>query len=87
MPSHYHGASIYDPGHTHGGTFADGGSLVGTPGGSFNVISTHYSGVANAFTGVRVNSSNGLDTTASTGGGNPFSIVDPMLLATVYLKL
>lgn len=72
--SHYHSALISDPGHPHGslssilniggaGTF-----LVGFNSGSGNLLYYGSAGVASATTGVRVTSSNGLDSTYSSGG-------------------
>ncbi|WP_271593743.1 hypothetical protein [Bradyrhizobium sp. CCBAU 65884] len=85
MPSHFHSAGIYDPTHAHpvtipgnSGNTGGGGAFGNTP------ISSSTSAAA---TGVRVNSSNGLDTTYSTGGGGAHPIVQPTILATTYIKM
>lgn len=74
MPTHFHTAGIFDPSHTHvlnNSNFIvfnnTSGSGVGG-GGAFGVAS-NIASIAAAFTGVRVNSSNGLDTTNSAGSG------------------
>ncbi|MGY3472459.1 hypothetical protein [Bradyrhizobium ottawaense] len=86
MPSHYHSASIYDPGHTHGHNIT-GVSSSTTGGGGFTISGYGTATINAAVTGVRVNSSNGLDNTYSTGGGGSHPIVQPTILATTYLKL
>lgn len=93
LGSHYHSASIYDPGHAHSASI----STVGVPGppgmgygGSpFVAMTTGNPPVTIALngTGVRVNSANGLDTTNSAGGGQPHANVQPTLLISPYLKL
>lgn len=87
MPSHYHTASISDPGHSHQYTregahssVSDGSSFLGAYGPT--IVNT-----ATATTGVRVNSSNGIDTTNSAGSGGAHNNVQPTMLATVYIKL
>jgi microcystin-dependent protein len=68
MPSHYHQAGIYDPTHSH--SFSAVHNAGGTGVGGGGAFGPEYSqNTATAATGVRVNSSNGLDTTYSTGGG------------------
>lgn len=89
MPSHYHAASIYDPSHTHSGNFAGGGGLGnnnGGGGGSYGAFSTYLS-VGGATTGVRINSSNGLDTTYSAGGGGYHNNMQPTKFVNVMIKL
>ncbi|MHC4040630.1 hypothetical protein [Bradyrhizobium sp. 23AC] len=86
MPSHFHSASIYDPGHTHGHNIT-GVSSSTTGGGSFTISGYGTATISAAVTGVRVNSSNGLDTTYSTGGGGAHPIVQPTLLVTAYIRL
>lgn len=85
MPSHYHGAAIFDPTHVHAvggagaapiyGTFCSGCGQGG--GGSFGT-SQAFSILA-AATGVRVNGAGGLDTTSATGGGGQHPSVQPTL--------
>lgn len=67
MPIHYHAAGIYDPQHFHNVTVPTFVGNVGG-GGAFG-NNPASSNTAYAATGVRVNSSNGLDTTYSAGGG------------------
>ena len=75
LASHYHSAAIYDPTHVHGVT---GGVYGGTTtiaraqstvADAFSPLGTAAVAIAAAATGVRVNSSNGLDTTYSAGSG------------------
>lgn len=77
IPSHFHSAGIYDPTHTHGIQnlltviyAATGPGGIGG-GGNFgqNAIPASTFSIIAAGTGVRVNSSNGIDTTYSAGGG------------------
>ncbi|WP_439365498.1 hypothetical protein ACNJYD_04420 [Bradyrhizobium sp. DASA03005] len=86
MPSHFHSASIYDPGHTHGHNITGVNSNT-TGGGGFTTSGYGTAIISAAVTGVRVNSSNGLDTTYSTGGGGAHPIVQPTLLVTTYIRL
>jgi microcystin-dependent protein len=91
MPSHFHRADIYDPQHAHTGStnaqyISTGGGPVQYFGGPQNIVTATISINANA-TGVRVNSSNGLDLTYSVGGDTPHSSASPSLLATMYIKL
>ncbi|KRQ03335.1 hypothetical protein [Bradyrhizobium manausense] len=85
MPSHFHSASIYDPGHVHGYTYPTNSGNTGGGGAFGNIPGTTVT--SSAVTGVRVNSSNGLDTTYSTGGGGAHPIVQPTILATTYIKM
>jgi microcystin-dependent protein len=92
IPSHFHTASIYDPGHTHGvggqGPSplygASGGGGVGG-GGAFGL--TFSFSILSATTGVRVNSSNGLDTVNSAGGGLAHANVQPTMIMNAQIKL
>lgn len=86
IPAHYHAAGIYDPAHTHGVT---GGTIGGTPsqfqqsapqGGNPLIIYGSTITISNAGTGVRVNSSNGIDTTYSNGGSGAHAIVQPSFI-------
>lgn len=93
MPSHYHAAGIYDPQHLHNTAGpASEGTRVGLQGGGTypNVplggLSTNWNSDSRS-TGVRVNSSNGLDTTYSAGGGGAHANVQPTMLVTGYVKL
>ncbi|MCW1994817.1 hypothetical protein [Bradyrhizobium diazoefficiens] len=85
MPSHFHSAGISDPGHTHSHNAITGSTTTG--GGGFPAGSNGAATISAAVTGVRVNSSNGLDTTYSTGGGGAHPIVQPTILATTYIKM
>lgn len=85
MPSHFHSAGISDPGHTHSHNAITGSTTTG--GGGFPAGSNGAATISAVVTGVRVNSSNGLDTTYSTGGGGAHPIVQPTILATTYIKM
>jgi microcystin-dependent protein len=88
MPSHYHGASIYDPGHAHGMSVIAYNSSSSTGGGAFSIPAVSLlSSTNNATTGVRVNSANGLDTTASAGTGGAHANVQPSVFLNVMVKL
>jgi hypothetical protein len=90
LPSHYHSAAIYDPTHTHTYGYTSWGNQAGNQAGYWGLSSNAFNATATtggAATGVRVNSSNGIDTTYSAGGGGPFDIANPALLITVYMKL
>jgi hypothetical protein len=96
MALHYHTAGINDPGHTHavqniGFNLIYNATGAGGIGGgsSFGLPSTPSSlfAIAGAVTGVRVASSNGLDTTYSTGGNGPANIVQRNYLVYWYLAL
>lgn len=87
LAPHFHSAGISDPGHTHTYTAPGGVAFAAQCSSCGNVPSGVTSTSGTATTGVRVNSPNGLDTTYSTGGGTPFAVVQPTMLATVYLKL
>jgi microcystin-dependent protein len=84
LASHYHVAGIYDPSHTHSHNLpANGGSSTG--GGGFPVTGT-YAGTINASaTGVRVNSSNGLDTTYSQGSDQAHPNVQPVQVCGIWV--
>lgn len=97
LPSHYHSALISDPGHVHSASANLGSIINGATRGSF------YSGVGGSATtlyydtptitvnsnttGIRVTSSNGLDTTYSTGSDVPHNNVQPTMVVTYYIKL
>jgi len=88
MPSHYHVAGIYDPTHAHNSDkffqVSPGSGGVGG-GGAFGFqinTSTTFSA-----TGVRVNSSNGLDTTYSAGSSAAMSTLDPNVGVYAYVRV
>lgn len=88
MPSHYHSAAVADPGHSHTYSYptfpgSGGGINAGAP---ISVAATNQTTTTNT-TGVYVNSSNGVNTTYSAGGGAQFEDTNPILLITVYMKL
>jgi microcystin-dependent protein len=89
LASHFHAAGIYDPTHTHGvshnasvangSTTGGGGFLCGGGGATISVNGNS--------TGVRVNSSNGLDTTYSSGSGTAHNNMQPFTTVFVKVKL
>lgn len=91
MPSHYHGAGIYDPGHTHsaspsGNYFISGGSPI--LGGSPNTAMTGTSiSITASSTSVRVNGAGGLDTTYSAGGGGSHNNIQPSIICSYILRI
>lgn len=89
LASHFHVAGISDPTHFHSYNAPNVSGAGATGGGNANslslgspVISLNTSAAA---TGVRVNSANGLDTTASTGGNVGHNTVEQNL--TVYWNI
>ncbi len=78
MPSHNHG--VNDPGHSHsvGNVLVNTGSSNNqfVPGPSTIVVGTATA--ATNTTGITIQ---------NTGTGNPFSVVPPVMLATIYIKL
>lgn len=88
MPSHYHSAGIYDPGHVHGqgATYA---ATIGVQGGgtypSNQLLTSTNTGASTS--GIRVSSSNGLDTTYSSGGGAAHAIVQPTIMCNYIIRI
>lgn len=87
--SHYHAAGIYDPTHVHG---VGGGTVGGTSsfgiqqGGSFvGPIGAAGVSISGAATGVRVNSSNGIDTTYSSGSGDVHQNMPPSIVSGIWV--
>ncbi|UGX98715.1 hypothetical protein G6321_00027820 [Bradyrhizobium barranii subsp. barranii] len=90
MPSHYHAAGIYDPTHGHpafGAAVTQNTFQTGTAPNPCTYSPNQTIGIGAAATGVRVNSSNGIDTTYSAGGGAAFRTLGPRKLCTLYIKL
>lgn len=84
IPSHFHSAGIYDPGHGHTVNNLAGSS--GNTGGGGPFGSNPVGGSTNAnVTGVRVNSSNGLDTTYSAGGGGAHNNMPNTQVAGIWV--
>ena len=91
IPSHFHAAGIYDAGHGHilfGQNYGNGGSnstpVIGVYR-SNNNDGTLTSLLSANVTGVRVNSSNGLDTTYSAGGGAAHNNMPPAQVAGIWV--
>ncbi|WP_315751231.1 MULTISPECIES: phage tail protein [unclassified Bradyrhizobium] len=89
IPSHFHSASIYDPGHAHSynqSSFVAGQWNAGGGGqpASYSNIPVN---TATAATGLRVNSSNGLDTTYSAGGNGAHNVVQPTILCNYIMRI
>jgi len=93
MPSHYHSAGIYDAGHVHGLPgkesiyFADYQGSGGVGGGGAFGHTSNMLSMSSAGTGVRTNSSNGLDTTYSAGGGGAHAIVQPTIICNYIIRI
>jgi hypothetical protein len=94
MPSHFHGAPISDPSHSHGSSHS--GLLVAFQRGSsfpFGITTSsallinaqNAFSISGNFTGVRVSGSNGVDTTNSTGGSQSHNTLHRSM--TVYWNL
>lgn len=87
MPAHFHSASIYDPTHTHPFT-ANIGAAYRYLDAAFAQGYIDQGGTTGpSATGVRVNSSNGLDTTYSTGGNQPHGNSPPTIIQNAQIKL
>jgi microcystin-dependent protein len=90
VPSHYHAANMYDPGHVHavtGGIYGSANTSLnyyqgGSQGGSPAAVT-----ISGALTGVRVNAGNGLDLTGSAGGGATHNITQASAAWNVMVKL
>lgn len=83
LAAHYHAAAIYDPGHGH--VYSDW-STGGMQGGVNQVAFTRTSSATSAaYTSVRVNSSNGIDTTYSAGSGTAHCNIQPTLICNYIL--
>jgi hypothetical protein len=90
MPSHYHAAGIYDPTHVHPSIVAaqvNNTFQTGTAPNPCTYAPNQNIAIGAAATGVRVNSSNGIDTTYSAGGGAAMRTLGPRKLCTFYMKL
>jgi microcystin-dependent protein len=88
LASHYHAAAIYDPTHTHTATTNTTSGSGVTGGGAFPLnVTTTATNTGAAATGVRVNSSNGIDTTYSTGSGTAHNTVQPSTTCNYILRL
>jgi microcystin-dependent protein len=93
LASHFHTASISDPTHTHSlsqsaAVFAGGSNNNGGGGGAFGVVgNSGFTNMSSNATGVRVNSSNGLDTVNSTGSGTAHNTMQPYVPMWAKVKL
>jgi microcystin-dependent protein len=99
LGSHAHGATIFDPGHTHNllrdaspvsavSFVDDGGTGLPTTGGTGRTNSTNHSlSIIEGYTGVRIWDGTTLDQTAGAGGNQPHANVQPTMVVTFYLKL
>jgi microcystin-dependent protein len=84
MPSHYHVAGIYDPSHSHSSN-GTGINSSSTGGGGFTIPGYGSVTINAASTGIRVNSSNGLDTTYSQGGGGSHNNMPNTQVAGIWV--
>lgn len=88
MPSHYHSAGIYDPGHSHTYTRHDAGTPYSYGGqASQNFGSNSTQNTSHGYTGVRVISANGFDTTNSTGSSGSHNNMQPTSFVNFMIKL
>lgn len=87
LATHYHPAAIYDPTHTHTSNAAArlGGSSTG--GGAFATDAPASATINAAATNIRANSTNGLDTTYSTGSSSAHNNMMPFLPVYMWVKL
>jgi microcystin-dependent protein len=86
LATHYHTAAIYDPTHTHSHN-CYGVASSSTGGGAFGVPTAGTPTINANATGVRINSSNGLDTTYSNGGNAAHNTIHPVIALNVWVKL
>lgn len=93
MPAHFHGVSIYDPGHSHAmpnlhsfpaaiDTNTGGNTYSPTFGSAFGFPGTNPAG-----TGVRTNSPNGLDTTDTRGADGGHNNVQPTICCNYIIRV
>jgi hypothetical protein len=83
IPAHYHTAGIYDPGHSHVYNYTQAGGNQGGGGAfGFNITTTNTNPSG---TGVRLNSTNGLDTTYNQGGGGSHSNMPNTQVAGIWV--
>jgi microcystin-dependent protein len=89
MPSHFHTASISDPGHAHGvnGIIVPAGPGFGLGGSPFIAANIGNAGTTAVGTGVRIASGNGLDTTNSAGGNAAHTIVQPTITCNYIIRI
>jgi microcystin-dependent protein len=98
IPAHQHNVYLKDPGHAHAAHVPAANNLAGAPNFSgptgANLMAagaaTSIGNTDSATTGMTIGSVNGVandNLTASVGGGNPVTTVQPTLLATLYIKL
>jgi len=92
MPSHYHSASIWDPGHNHVinpqmDLWTDENTNLQASGGGGFFMSRHQPSSNAAMTGVRLNSGNGMDTTNSSGGSVAHNNVQPSMAVNYIIRL
>jgi microcystin-dependent protein len=88
MPSHYHGAPMYDPTHLH--TYSAGNIQQAASGYGNGGIYSFYNTTTNtsyAATGVRINSANGFDQTSSTGGSAAHNNVQPSTAVNFIIRI
>lgn len=95
MPAHFHGAPMYDPTHAHSYSPYRNNGIGGAGFVVYNALAQDSTGGSNqinlstnaAATGVRINSANGFDLTASAGSSAGMAVVGPRKLVTFYMKL
>lgn len=87
MPAHFHSADIYDPTHAHTYQQAAAGQQKPASGGTAPFDNNFQAATGAAATGVRVTSSNGLDTTYSKGGGGAHAIMPPAYILNCIMRV
>jgi microcystin-dependent protein len=93
IPAHFHGASIAETAHAHGGQWRNiprntSGGYVSASNDQNTYIQDANGTTATALTNVKVQSAvNGVNSTDSTGGGQPHANVQPTKLCTFYMRL
>jgi microcystin-dependent protein len=92
MPTHFHGAPISETAHTHpnlqfgvrGYSTSGSGQAYGAAPGVDGTVNV---GIGGALTGIRVNSANGIDTTASAGGSLAHPNCQPTITCNYIIRI
>jgi microcystin-dependent protein len=87
MPSHYHTAPMYDPGHQHQYNVGVQAFYVNGSSSGAALQTLAASNTTSSTAGVHVNSANGLDTTNSTGGGGAHNNTQPTIVCNYIIRV